>query len=137
MQDYSNAKRAVIAVALLVSACQSDKIDSGLIVDPDKNVSFSQHVLPILTTSCAGSGCHIGVTTNGVNLTNYAEILASIGVQYNAGVVIPEDAGGSPLIDKIEGQPRFGERMPLGRAPLTTREISLIIGWIDEGALDN
>lgn len=72
-----------------------------------------------------------------MNLTNYAEILASIGVQYKAGVVIPGDAGGSPLIDKIEGQPRFGVRMPLGRAALTTREISLIISWIDEGALDN
>ena len=41
-------------------------------------------------------------------------------------------------MDKISTQqPRFGSRMPLGRAPLSGTQIAQIKDWIDEGALDN
>ena len=73
---------------------------------------------------------------NGVLLTNYDAVIASFGTRYRQLVVVPGDAAGSPLFDKIsQARPRFGLRMPTRPPALTNAEIETIRRWIDEGAL--
>jgi hypothetical protein len=44
---------------------------------------------------------------------------------------LPDD---SYLVHKIEGTQAAGQRMPLGRAPLSQAEIDAIRQWISDGA---
>lgn len=126
-----------IAALMLFAACQSEKIDNTLPVEPGRPVSFSQDVQPIFNNSCGGAACHIDQQTNGVRLSSYEEVMNSTGDQYGEAIVQPGSADESPLVDKIEPNPRFGVRMPQGQAPLSGEEIALIRAWIDDGAQDN
>lgn len=125
-----------LAVVLLFG-CQYEVIDRTLDAPGPTDVSFTADVLPILTTSCSGSGCHIGGETNGVNLTNHRTIISSLGFQYGQAVVLPGNSAESPLLDKLGSRPRFGVRMPLGRPPLSADQIETISDWIDKGAINN
>lgn len=93
------------------------------------------NVEQIFTQNCGN--CHIGGTQNGVRLDSYDNVINSVGDQYGIEVVQPEDAEGSPLIDKIEPNPQFGSRMPEGGPYLSSDRINQIKEWIDEGAENN
>ena len=127
----------MLTAALLLTACQSKKIDNTLLVEPEGPVSFSQDVLPILTTTCGSGACHIDQHASGVNLSSYQAVMDSEGQQYGEHVVVPEDAESSPLIDKLMPSPQVGARMPPDRSPLSEEQIAFIRAWINEGALDN
>lgn len=129
--------RLALVACLLLPACQSRKIDNTMIVDPGEPVRFAQDIQPIFTSSCGGAGCHIDQSINGVELSNYEQVMSSIGVQYGEEIVVPGNPDASPLVDKIEPNPRFGMRMPLNRAPLTAQQVALIRTWIEEGAENN
>lgn len=103
---------------------------------PDQ-VSYAADVQPIFNNSCGGAGCHINNAAFGVNLTDYDRTMNSRGTQYISEVVIAGDADASPLIDKLQPNPRNGSRMPLGGSPLSPTQIQLISDWIDQGAQDN
>lgn len=81
--------------------------------------------------------CHIGGTTNGVRLDSYTNVMESVGNQYGIEVVQPGNADDSPLVDKIEPNPSFGDRMPQDGPFLSTERINQIKEWIDEGAENN
>lgn len=104
--------------------------------EPPPEPTFS-NVLEIFNSSCGGSNCHIGERTNGVQLDSYENVTESEGFQYGQLVVQPDDAAGSPLVDKIGPSPDEGERMPQDGSYLSDDEISLIREWIDEGAQNN
>ena len=141
--------RAVfLLIALAMTAYTSDTIDNSGLTDPPPGdgsgtndpptlVQYARDVQPIFNQSCGGSGCHIGETTNGVNLGSWNLVMSSVGVQYGRGIVEPGNSADSPIIDKISGQPRFGARMPLGKGPLDGTSINIIRDWIDDGAPDN
>lgn len=142
---YSIQRTLLVVAVCLLSACGSDTI-SNVVPDtvdnpPDNTtgaISFSQNVLPIFQASCSGSGCHINNTQSGVNLTSFNSIRASSGAQYGGLVVVPGNAAGSPLINKIESSsPLFGQRMPRGRSPLSSPNIATIKTWINDGAINN
>lgn len=96
------------------------------------------NVQQIFTSSCGGSGCHIGERTNGVRLDSYTNVTESEGAQYGGPIVVAGEPENSPLIDKIaNSSPEFGSRMPEGRSPLSTDDIDLIRDWIAEGAQNN
>ena len=126
----------ITAASLTLMACQSEKIDNSMLVNVN-GVSFSSDVLPIFQASCGGNGCHINESISGVNLTNYASTIGSVGNQYNEAVVKPGDGAGSALVDKLGLRPQFGLRMPDGRPALAANQIAAVRTWIDEGALDN
>ena len=126
-----------VTALLVLASCQSEQIDLSQVVEPDGPVSFAADVQPLFRATCGGVGCHIGETTNGVNLTTHAQVLESIGLQYNAPIVVPGEPENSPLLDKLSPDPQFGTRMPQGRAPLSGDQIALVRTWIEEGALDN
>lgn len=127
---------ALAAAALLLSACESTLVGP---TPPDPNppaaVSFASDVQPLLTSRCAS--CHASAATSGVDLSSHATLMASVGNQYGEAIVRVGDPAGSPLIDKLEASPRFGARMPLGQAPLSTQDISILRSWILAGAPNN
>jgi len=131
-------------IVLLISACS----DSGMTsndtdtMPPDENGGDEIGSEPVFTNiqaifeqNCAT--CHIGNRTNGVRLDSYSNVVESVGDQYGRNVVQPEDADGSPLVDKIEPNPQFGDRMPQGGPFLSQDRIDQIRAWIDQGAENN
>lgn len=97
------------------------------------------NVQTIFNGNCATSGCHNSSTQqNGVDLSSYDAAMNSVGSQYGTEVIKPNDADGSPLVDKISSDnPQYGVRMPKDRAPLSSDQINLIRQWINEGAQNN
>ena len=126
---------ALLAGSLMLFGCQSRQIDATLLAGPDDEVSFSEDVLPIFTRSCAP--CHVGDRTSGVSLGSYQQVTTSVGEQYERRIVAAGTDGVVPLLDKIGPAPRFGERMPLGQAPLAADQIATVRAWIEAGAPDN
>jgi mono/diheme cytochrome c family protein len=91
--------------------------------------SFSADVLPILEANCAV--CH--GTLGGWDGTSYEAVMTT---GDNAPVVIPGDAEGSLLGQKLMGTQTEGAIMPpSGKLP--AEEIQVILDWIDGGAPDN
>ena len=98
-------------------------------------VDFKAQIQPIFFGNCGGGACHLGDSTSGVDLIDYASVMASVGEQYGGPIVLPLNAEQSPLWRKVAlFQPEFGDRMPLDLSPLSATELDLIARWIDEGA---
>jgi hypothetical protein len=92
------------------------------------SVYFANDILPLITSSCAMSGCHDAVTRKeAVQLTGYTTI-----VRY----VVPGDASSGKLMESIN---KFdNERMPPPPNPaFTAAQIAKIKKWINQGALNN
>lgn len=94
-------------------------------------VSFASDILPILEANCRGSGCHGTPQTFFLSRTGRA----CMGMPF----VVPFDPEASFVVDKLEGtQPAScGMRMPRGRTPLSSDDMTLIRTWIAEGARNN
>lgn len=86
----------------------------------------------ILISACGN--CHTTQQRNGVRVNNYENLMSSVGERYQMEIVIPDSAQISPLIDKIEPDPEFGARMPVGGSPLSDARINQIRTWINNGA---
>ncbi|MDO6432877.1 hypothetical protein Q4E93_19875 [Flavitalea sp. BT771] len=90
-------------------------------------VYFAQSVLPLLSSSCAQSGCHNGLTGGDAGeytLNTYAGI---------RNIVRPGNAGGSKLIEVISSS----TMPPRGYAGLTADQVALLSKWINQGARNN
>jgi len=94
----------------------------------------------IFTPVC--SECHIGSQAPlGLRLENTDvsyQFLVNVAAVGNSSFqrVLPDEPDNSFLVLKIEGDPRAGQRMPLGRTtPLSDENIQLIKSWIERGAL--
>lgn len=81
-------------------------------------VYFVQTVLPMLTSSCAQSGCHQGI------LDNYRGIMS---------IVSPGQPGESDLISITSS----GRMPPRGYTALTAAQIAQLSTWISQGAKNN
>ncbi len=104
-------------------------IDNKII--PTFNVSYSQHIQPVLTAKCARAGCHDDQTREGgLSLTSYSNTTQSYLV---VAPLLPQN---SKLVWSIEGT--SGNIMPpLGYPPVTKNQIDGIKTWIKEGAKNN
>lgn len=133
-------------LVLLLSACS----DSGMTSNDNGNDDMPPaenggdeigsepvftNVQAIFEQNCAS--CHIGESTSGVRLDSYTNVIESVGNQYGVSVVQPENADGSPLVNKVEENPDFGSRMPQGGPFLSQERIDQIRDWIDQGAENN
>jgi len=136
---------AILIILLVMAGCSTDS-DNDMITGPDpndngnggpENVSFANHVLPIFTQTCSGSGCHVPGNRNGVSLGSWSAATSSVGQQYGGPVIIPGNALGSPLVDKLGSSPGFGQRMPLGAGALSSAQVQVIVTWINDGAPNN
>ncbi|MBE7453150.1 MAG: hypothetical protein HS111_31075 [Kofleriaceae bacterium] len=124
----------------LTGAC--DGADS----DPDTDVSFARDLRPLFDRGRGMGGCSCHTPTNGspsgIELGGLSlgsvHALRQGGRVSGAAIVVPGDPCASVLVQKLEGTPPFGARMPLDGPPyLTAAELTLIRDWIAEGAHDD
>ncbi len=125
----------------------SEFVDLSLCSPPEgpisdtATVSFSRDIVPILDRrACRNSTCHGGpFPSSGYDLRTYEGIFGP-GVwarSLNACEVVPGNPDASLLLEKLGSSPRFGQRMPMNREPLSQEEIEQIRQWILEGALND
>lgn len=115
---------ATIAMCLFVSSRWS--------LRGQGQVDYLTEVEPIFKERC---GCHQGAAESGVELSSYAELMSSIGLQYQASPITPFEPGQSPLFDVISNNPpRYGRRMPPFGTPLAAARVDLLRAWIAQGA---
>lgn len=93
-------------------------------------VSFALEVAPVLIESCLP--CHGGFETeSGFSVAAFPRLLRG---GESGAAVEPGTSADSLLVNKIRGTGIDGQRMPLGKAPLSNDVIARIAAWIDEGA---
>lgn len=99
----------------------------GRACSPD-SVYFANDILPLITSSCAMSGCHdVASHKDGVILTSYTYIMK---------YVVPGNAGNSKLYKVIIKTDN--ERMPPPPMPAwTTEQKTKLQKWISQGAKNN
>ncbi|MHB8635159.1 MAG: DUF1553 domain-containing protein [Fimbriimonadaceae bacterium] len=85
------------------------------------NLDFIHDVAPIFKAHCLR--CHGGPNPSG------GLDLSSVTAMRNAGAIAP---GKSAVVQRLLG--KGGAQMPMGAAPLTSRDIQLVAAWIDAGA---
>lgn len=92
---------------------------------------FENQVLPILTSSCAFSGCHNAASAKeGVILENYQSIIKTAGIK-------PGNPGGSDLFEAITDNDPEDRMPPLPMQALSPQQIEIIRKWIAQGAKNN
>lgn len=106
---------------------------------PPATVSYARDIQPIFNTFC--TSCHMapdgqGYQEVGLDLTSYDSLMTHINTCTQEPLVIPGNSQASYLMEKIQGNPRCGQPMPLGQS-LPPAYIEKIATWIDEGARDN
>jgi Protein of unknown function (DUF1553)/Protein of unknown function (DUF1549)/Concanavalin A-like lectin/glucanases superfamily/Planctomycete cytochrome C len=102
-------------------------IDEPATVAP---ISFNREILPILSNNCFA--CH-GPDENKRETKFHFD--TQEGAFRKKGVIVPGDAAGSLLVERITN-PDVDERMPPAETGhvLTAKQIDLLRRWIDEGA---
>jgi hypothetical protein len=124
----------IFLMSVFFSQCSKDTTEPPQIVYPDSNLSFNQHIYPILSSNCATSGCHESVNpARGLDL----ETLTPSFVSVNGPMVIPFDAPQSRLYRLTISSDMGTARMPLNRAPILTSQVEALRIWINEGAIIN
>jgi hypothetical protein len=99
------------------------------IIFPDSNVSYTQHVQPLMALRCATYGCHDNTTRAGnLNLTTYMDMTS------RPGIVVPKDSKSSLLMQRIDGRLPHAANVPI---LLNQNQLNGIKRWIDEGAKYN
>ncbi|ROL57006.1 hypothetical protein D9V84_06160 [Bacteroidetes/Chlorobi group bacterium Naka2016] len=117
-------------LALLVISCSSS-INNNPTDFPDSNLSFNNHILPLLRNTCGLSYCHGEVSPRGnVQIYDYFSLMNS----YNGALVIPGNPDGSVLVQIIEY--KLPHRPNL-QWQLNSKQIQAIRKWIAEGAKNN
>lgn len=101
----------------------------GIACNPD-TVYFDNTILPLLVSNCSMSGCHDAAShKEDVILTSYSTIR-------NTGKIKLSKPSESELYRiLLKSDPE--DRMPQGKPPLLPEQITQILKWIEQGALDN
>ena len=98
---------------------------------PDKNVSFGQHIFPVINAKCTYSGCHNDETrAGGYSVTTWSNVMLP-------GVVNPGDTTTSRILWRINSGDMNFMMPPYGYPPLTLNQRRGVATWIKEGALNN
>ena len=119
-----------LVIALLftmgLNACYYDQVstDGGL----PTNVSLKNDVQPIFNRDCNMSGCHDSKSTHRPSLVSENAYSALT----SGGYINTVDPVNSVLYLSINGG-----GMPAGRAPLSEKDMNIILAWITEGAKNN
>lgn len=108
--------------------------------DPSVDVSFSRDIAgAIFSTAGSCLVCHVpgevGEQSSGLDLSSYTTTIS--GGSSGDQTVVAGAPCDSVLWQKVSPAPPFGARMPLGGAPLSDSQMTLLRDWIAEGALDN
>jgi hypothetical protein len=123
-----NSAIAIVAVALmtLLSGCEYEYVEPEIIIPPD-TVSFANDIIPIFnagTPACNASGCHA--------TGDWAPDLTPANAYNN---LMSEDR-----IDTANpAQSKFYIKITTGsmKSYVTAGQASVILAWIEKGALNN
>lgn len=109
----------------------TDPAQDGVPCDPD-TVYFENDILPLLSSTCAISGCHDAATAeDGVQLTDYFNIIST-------GDVRAIEPDKSDLYEVItETDPDKVMPRPSSGLTLTQEQKNMIYDWIMQGAKNN
>lgn len=120
----------VILYLFTLSACSDTTITSPEQIQfPAQNVSYQQHVKPLLELTCAFSGCHDSETAAaGVDVTGYFQLTS------RAGLIIPGKPDNSLLNQILEG--KQGHVLTFQRR-ISEAQKRGVRQWVQEGALNN
>lgn len=112
------------SVALIYSGCYYDEVPN--IGSISKEVSFTADIIPIMNTSCNQSGCHAagGISPDLTPGNAYESLFAIV------DITNPQE---SQLYKNLIGSESI--MPPSGKLP--DSDISIILGWIEQGALNN
>lgn len=120
------------AAVVLFCRCNDDMIDNSEdIIFPETDVSFEQHVQPLLNFNCSLSNCHSEYSAAGNVITSSYYYLFS---SYNGALVIPGKPDNSVLIQILDG------RLPHGYLTfwqINENQQQGMRTWIEEGARNN
>lgn len=109
---------------------------SGCAKEPQKEISFSTQIQPIIQARCIE--CHAtggqGYQASGLSMETYDSLMK--GTKFGP-VIKPGDSVSSTLMRLIEGKADPSIRMPHGKQPLTDEQIKLFKEWINQGAKNN
>jgi mono/diheme cytochrome c family protein len=139
-----SAGALLIAAMLFSSSCKHEPwIPDGYLPSPDDTTTtsatcdpdtsyFVNDVMPIFASSCAMSGCHDAITSEGgIRLTDYQSIIST-------GEIEPGNPNESKVWKAItESEPQ--DRMPplSSGITLTQEQRDAVFDWISQGSLNN
>lgn len=159
----TTSSSTLLVIALVAAAshgCSSDVEDSAKAGSAacrgsgrratqfDRNVSFSDEVLPILRDSCSFSSCHGTPGRNGLYLIGDASTVRAALLETSLRASMPFVTPGKPdqswLLRKLDADfcgvtcnGGCGERMPKRGDALDPAATTTIATWIGKGGLDN
>lgn len=114
----------VILVVIILVSCKNETtppiIDESTI---PSGICFDGDILPLVQSNCAKSGCHTGGDED-PDLSNYNNIMKLV-------------KAGDPLNSKLYKYAIGSEMPPPPDQPLNLEQVTLIYGWIKQGALNN
>ena len=127
-------KNGYVFASLLLTGMVASLSSCGK--EPQKEVSFSQQIQPIIQARCIE--CHAtggqGFEASGLNMETYESLMK--GTKFGP-VIKPGDAISSTLMRLIEGRADPSIRMPHGKEPLTAEQIKTFKDWVNQGAKNN
>jgi len=122
---------AAFFAILFVVGCDDTSLNT--IEIPPSNISYSQHIQPILNVKCAVTGCHDAATSaGGYNMSDWS---GTVTIPF----VIPNDPNNSLTVMTVTGQGGLPIMPPVNASilPMTDTEITGLKTWIKEGAKNN
>ena len=108
-----------LLIALISAACAEHDIPKAFDCSAEE-ISYINHVKPIVTQNCAISGCHNGDLGSERDWSNLGNLQAKSS-EVKRRITLPAGAAG---------------HMP-AKGSLTYDEIQTLVCWVDQGALDN
>ncbi len=116
----------ILVIGFSMNGCYKDVITPTLLQSgPPPQVSFNSQILPILTTSCAKSGCHVpGSQVPFMDSTEAYKDLINGGF---VNTIVPSE---SIIYQELDGGP-MQVNIP------SQADINLIYYWIENGAANN
>ncbi|MBX3272068.1 MAG: hypothetical protein KF729_17515 [Sandaracinaceae bacterium] len=117
------------------------QVVAGLDRTPPEPV-WSELYARVVAPRCASSACHGSERESELDLRGEAGSLAALRAREGSGecggggrLIVPGDPDASLLVQKLEGAPSCGARMPVG-APLAPTTVAAFRAWVAAGAPD-
>lgn len=119
----------LLVFSISMVACEKDNYGAPPF-DPNKPVSFSKEVLPLFTTNCAKSSCHVpGAIAPDLTPANAYDQLTGLGYVPTDGINAEKCKLYVIMMNASKPMP------PAGKLPAS--QTNLILGWIIQGAQNN
>lgn len=121
----------------LFAGCKNEETPTSTSIDYGSitTISYSQHVQPLLNSTCATASCHDGATkAAGLSLASWTELIK--GSRYGE-VIVSSQPQRSLLTGLFDGTPMRKAHPTLNGKTLTSAELEFLKRWIREGARDD